>query len=234
MYAFVDYRITDEEMANLLKLNLEVIKIPKCNKIYDAINGHPDIQMNILKNNTNNDLIIHKDISQNFRNILEEKRIKYIVSEKSLESSYPSDIILNALILKDYFIHTLAYTDENLFNSQKSKINVNVPQGYTKCSVLPINENALITSDKGIYKILNTYGFDILLLPPGDILLPSLNYGFIGGAGGMISPHKIAFFGELDQYKYGNQVKKFLLKHGVTPIYLRKGKLIDRGSLFVL
>ena len=234
MFAFVDYRITDEEISNLSKLGLEVIKIPKCDKIYDAINGHPDIQMNILKNNTNNDIIIHKDISEDFRNILEEKHIKYIVSEKSLKSSYPSDIILNALILEDYFIHTLAYTDENLFNSQKSKINVNVPQGYAKCSVLPINEKALITSDEGIYKILTKYDFDILLLPPGDILLPSLNYGFIGGTGGMISHDKIAFFGELDQYKYGTQVKNFLSKYGVTPIALRKGKLIDRGSLFIL
>lgn len=234
MYAFTDYRITDEEILNLSKLNIEVIKIPKCNRVYEAINGHPDIQINVLKNSTNNKLIVHKDISEDFRNILEEKNIKYIVSEKSLERSYPSDIILNALILKDYFIHTLAYTDENLFNSQISKINVNVPQGYTKCSVLPINENALITSDKGIYKVLKEYDFDILLLPPGDILLPSLDYGFIGGTGGMISNNRIAFFGELDYYKYGNEVKSFLSRHGVNPIYLKKGKLIDRGSLIVL
>lgn len=234
MYAFTDYRITDEEILNLSKLNIEVIKIPKCNRVYEAINGHPDIQINVLKNSTNNKLIVHKDISEDFRNILEEKNIKYIVSEKSLERSYPSDIILNALILKDYFIHTLAYTDENLFNSQISKINVNVPQGYTKCSVLPINENALITSDKGIYKVLKEYDFDILLLPPGDILLPSLDYGFIGGTGGMISNNRIAFFGELDCYKYGNEVKSFLTRHGVSPIYLKKGKLIDRGSLIVL
>ncbi len=234
MYAFTDYRITDEEILNLSKLNIEVIKIPKCNRVYEAINGHPDIQINVLKNSTNNKLIVHKDISEDFRNILEEKNIKYIVSEKSLEYSYPSDIILNALILKNYFIHTLAYTDENLFNSQISKINVNVPQGYTKCSVLPINENALITSDKGIYKVLKEYDFDILLLPPGDILLPSLDYGFIGGTGGMISNNRIAFFGELDYYKYGNEVKSFLSRHGVSPIYLKKGKLIDRGSLIVL
>ena len=234
MYAFADYRITDEEILNLSKLNIEVIKIPKCNRVYEAINGHPDIQINVLKNSTYNKLIVHKDISKDFRNILEKKNIKYIVSEKSLDSSYPSDIILNALILKDYFIHTLAYTDENLFNSQISKINVNVPQGYTKCSVLPINENALITSDKGIYNVLKEYNFDILLLPPGDILLPSLDYGFIGGTGGMISNNRIAFFGELDCYKYGNEVKSFLTRHGVSPIYLKKGKLIDRGSLIVL
>ena len=50
----------------------------------------------------------------------------------------------------------------------------------------------------------------------------------------MISPDKIAFFGELDHYQYGTEVKSFLAKYGVTPIYLKKGKLVDRGSLFVL
>ncbi|MGN0143809.1 MAG: DUF6873 family GME fold protein [Clostridium sp.] len=234
MYAFVDYRISDEEISNLLKLNIEVIKIPKCNRVYDAINGHPDIQMNIIKNNTDNKLIIHKDISTEFRNILDEKGIKYIVSKKSLDYSYPSDIILNALILENYFIHTLSYTDENLFNSQKAKININVSQGYTKCSVLPINKKALITSDKGIFKALKEYDFDILLLPPGDILLPSLDYGFIGGTGGMITDDKIVFFGDLNYYKYGDAVIEFLSKYRITPIYLKKGKLIDRGSIFVL
>lgn len=234
MYAFTDYRITDEEINNLTNLGLEIIKVPKCTKVYEAIDGHPDIQINLLKNNTSDKLIIQKDISEDFRNILEKKHIQYIVAEKSLDSSYPSDIILNALILKDYFIHTLSYTDENLFNSQKSKININVPQGYTKCSILPINDKALITSDKGIYKILKDYDFDILLLPPGDILLPSLDYGFIGGAGGVVSQEKVGFFGELDEYKYGNEIKTFLTKHNMTPVYLKKGKLIDRGSLFVL
>ena len=50
----------------------------------------------------------------------------------------------------------------------------------------------------------------------------------------MISNNRIAFFGELDYYKYGNEVKSFLSRHGVSPIYLKKGKLIDRGSLIVL
>lgn len=234
MYAFIDYRTTDEEIQNLLNLNLDVIKVPKCNKVYEAINGHPDIQINILKNHSDNQLIIHKDISEDFKNILDEKYIKYIVSKKSLNNIYPYDIILNALVLNDYFIHNLAYTDENLLNSQNLKTNINVSQGYTKCSILPINEKALITSDKGIYKTLKSIGFDILLIPPGDIVLPSLNYGFIGGTGGMISHDKIAFFGELEHYKYGKEIKNFLDKYGVTPIYLKKGKLIDRGSLIIL
>lgn len=234
MHCFVDYRITKEELLNLSKLNLNPILVPKSDDVYEAINGHPDIQLNVLKNNSFNKVIIQKNISNKFKEILKSNNISYILSKKSLSNTYPKDIILNSLILENYFIHTLKYTDENLLISQNSKIYINVPQGYTKCSILPVREKALITSDKGIFDSLKYYNFDILLLPPGDILLPSLNYGFIGGVGGMISNNKMAFFGDLDSYKWGDQVKKFLFKYDVSPLALKKGKLIDRGSLITL
>lgn len=234
MHCFVDYRITKEELLSLSKLDLKPILVPKCNDVYDAINGHPDIQLNVLKNNSFNKIIIQRNISEKFKEILKLNDINYIVSKNTLSNTYPNDIILNSLILENYFIHTLKYSDENLLNSQNSKIHIDVPQGYTKCSILPVREKALITSDKGIFNSLKNYDFDILLLPPGDILLPSLNYGFIGGVGGMISNNKMAFFGDLDSYTWGDQIKKFLFKYDILPIALRKGKLIDRGSLFTL
>lgn len=234
MHCFVDYRISGEELDALLQLKLNPILIPKCPKVYEAIDGHPDIQLNILKNNSKNKIIIQKDIPNCFKKILEANSINYIVSKSSLSNTYPYDIILNSLILDNYFIHNLKYTDEDLLKSQSLKVHINVPQGYTKCSILPIRENALITSDKGIFNILRNYNFDILLLPPGDILLPNLNYGFIGGVGGMISNNEMAFFGNLDYYKWGNEIKDFLFKYDVAPVYLKNGKLIDRGSLLVL
>ncbi|WP_297420677.1 DUF6873 family GME fold protein [Clostridium sp.] len=234
MHCFVDYRITKEELLNLSKLNTNPILVPKCDDVYEAINGHPDIQLNTLKNKSSNKIIIQKNISKSFIKILEENNITYLISQNSLSSKYPGDIILNSLILGEYFIHTLKFSDENLLKSQASKIHINVPQGYTKCSILPVTENALITSDKGIFEALKNYKFDILLIPPGDILLPSLNYGFIGGVGGMISNNKMAFFGDIDSYKWGAEIKKFLFKYDVTPISLRKGKLIDRGSLLTI
>jgi hypothetical protein len=234
MHCFVDYRITKEELHNLSQFNMNPILVPKCNDVYGAINGHPDIQLNILKNKSHDKIIIQKNISENFKKVLETNNIKYIASKETLSNKYPNDIILNSLTLDNYFIHNLKYSDENLLKSQIKKIHINVSQGYTKCSILPVRENALITSDKGIFNALKNYNFDILLLPPGDILLPSLNYGFIGGVGGMISSSKMAFFGDLDSYNWGNEVKKFLYKYDVSPIPLRRGKLIDRGSLLTL
>lgn len=234
MYGFIDYRTTKEEINNLYKLNIEPIIVPKSNKVYEAINGHPDIQLNVLKNSSSNQIIVHKDITSSFLKTLDNKNINYIISKSSLSNTYPNDIILNSLILNNYFIHNLKYTDNNLLFSQGAKEKINVSQGYTKCSILPIRENALITSDVGIFSTLSNYNFDVLLLPPGDIILPNLNYGFIGGTGGLISDNQMAFFGELTNYAWGDDVIKFLSKYDLCPVYLKKGKLIDRGSLFVI
>lgn len=233
MVCFIDYRTTKKEKDILSSLNLEIIEIPKCPNVYEAINGHVDIQLNILDKKSKK-VIINKNLDENFKKKLASSNIEYIESKKILNYSYPNNIFLNALILGDYFIHNLKFSDEHLLMHQSGKTLINVKQGYTKCSCLPITNNSLITSDVGIHKTLLKHGFDILLLPPGDIILNGLNYGFIGGTGGLINEETIAFFGNLDHYKYGDEVKSFLKKHNVTPIYLSDTKLCDRGSLLVI
>jgi len=233
MFCFIDYRTTDEEIKSLENQGFTCIKIPKCTSLYNAIDGHVDIQLAIL-DKCKKEVIIHKNMDKNFKNLLISKGIKIHETACSLNSTYPNNIILNALILKNYFIHNLKFTDSELIKSQNFKKLVNVNQGYTKCSCLPLNEKAIITSDIGIYNTLSKEGFDILLLPPGDIELPGLDYGFIGGTGGMISETTMAFFGSLDHYLYGESVKNFLSKYNITPLYLKNDKLTDRGSLLTL
>ena len=233
MFCFLDYRISNEELNNLIDLNIKPILIPKCPKVYEAINGHVDIQLNIL-DKKNKKVIVQKDISKDFLNLLSSNEISYTLSENSLGTNYPENIIINALITDNLFVHNLNYTDPNLLKLQNSKKVINVKQGYCKCSILPLGKNAFITSDKGIYKKLIQEDLDVLLIPPGDILLPSLNYGFVGGVGGMISENKLALFGELNSYAYGKEVYNFLYKHDIEPIALKKGKLIDRGSLLCI
>lgn len=233
MFCFVDYRISDLEKNTLEKLNLNIIKIPKCDTLYDAINGHVDIQVHILDKESKT-ILINKNMPVEFKKNLSNLKIKFIESYSDLGKSYPFNIGLNAFSINNYFIHNLKHTDKNLLSFQESKELINVKQGYTKCSCLPISENAFITNDKGLYKSLIKYNFDILYLPPGDITLDGFDYGFIGGTGGLIDDNTIAFFGHLDFYKYGDSVKEFLNKYNVKPIYLKNDKLTDRGSLFVI
>lgn len=233
MICFVDYRISIIEEKSLKNLGIKIIKVPPCNNLYNAIKGHVDIQLNILSK-IEKKVIVQKGISDSFKKELIANNINFIESKSSLGKKYPSNIALNSLILDNYFIHNLNFSDENLIESQKNKALVNVKQGYTKCSSLVVNDHSIITSDKGIYNSLLKYNFDILLVPPGDIILDGLDYGFIGGTGGLINSSTMAFFGSLEKYAYGEEVKKFLKKHNVNPIYLNNSKLYDRGSLFTL
>ena len=233
MIAFIDYRTSNEEINSLKNLNIDVIKVPCNSNLYPAINGHVDIQLNILNSDTKT-IILNKDIDNNFKKILQEKEINFINSFNSLNKNYPENISLNAYITQNYLIHNLNFTDKEIINYCKTKKQIHIKQGYSKCSILPLREKVVITSDMGIYKTLIKENFDVLLIPFGDIELPGLNYGFIGGVGGMISSNSMAFFGSLEKYAFCDEVKKFLYKYDIKPIYLRDSKLFDRGSLLLL
>lgn len=227
----VDHRITNEEKYSLKKLNYDVLICPPNNTLYEAVCGHPDMLLHPINKNT---IIIHKEMDQSFINKLKNLNYNVLLSNQNIQTKYPHNIILNALNINNILVHNLKYTDKTLLNyfNQYNKIHVN--QGYTKCSTAIVNDKAIITSDTGIAKSLYKLNFDVLLVPPGDILLPGLNYGFIGGTCGLLEPNLIAFFGDLKFYKNGDMILNFLKKHNVTPVFLRKGKLIDRGSIFSL
>ena len=102
---------------------------------------------------------------------------------EALSSSYPGNIIYNAVCTGKYFIHNLKYTDADLLNSAKAwksaLILVDVPQGYTRCCCLPVNDTSFITSDRGIEKALTAAGADVLLIEKGHIELPGFDYGIM-------------------------------------------------------
>ena len=226
---FVDCRISEVELHNLYKENLNIIQIPKSPHLYDSICAHPDIQVNITSSSS---IILASNSYLDTSKISSNIDIKY--SKNKLEEKYPKNIFLNAVNLKDYFIHNLKYTDEVLLSSVQNKELINIKQGYSKCSCCIISDSALITSDIGIYNSLKPYNIDTLLVPAGDIKLPGLSYGFIGGCSGLIAEDKLAFFGNLKNHNYEKEVKDFLFKHNVEPIYLCDSKLIDRGSILTL
>ncbi len=225
---FVDYRISEEELFNLGKLGLNVIKCPKCELLYDAVDGHPDMLMCLTGEKS---LVAHRDIDHDFLGRLGLLGFDVTLSKESIRSSYPHDVLLNAVNLPGLFVHNLGCTDGSLMAAAEGKKLVNVKQGYTKCSCAVVSGHALITSDKSIHKALRHTDIDVLLLPPGDISLPGLDYGFIGGTCGLIDKNHMAFYGDLSLYAYGAEVLEFLTKHNVEPVYLRRGKLADRGSI---
>lgn len=227
-FLFIDNRINNVELSNLKKLNKKIFQVPNCEYVYPAISSHPDILMNIIDNKN---ILVHKNMNNDFLCKIKESEFNIIYSKNSLNDSYPKDIILNALSTNGVFVHNLIFTDETLLELNKHKKLINVKQGYTKCSIALVDNNSIITSDVPIAKTLNNEGFKVLLVPPGDIILEGLNYGFIGGTCGLVEDKVLAFYGSLDHYTYGREVLKFLKECKVEPLFLRDGKLIDRGSI---
>ena len=227
----VDYRIDNEEKNSLDALGYDVLICPPSSILYDAVCGHPDMLLNIIDLNT---IIVHKDTEKKFVNNLCSYGYNVIFSNSELEVSYPGDVALNAVNMTNIFVHNLNHTDKILLEAVNNKKLIHVKQGYTKCSTAIVSENAIMTSDTGICNALKIEGFDVLFLPPGDIVLPGLNYGFIGGCCGLLEEGLLAFYGDLNCYAYGNEVLNFLNKHKVKPAFLRKGKLMDRGSIFAI
>jgi hypothetical protein len=227
----VDYRIEDVELINLQKLGFQVAAVPPSAILYEAVCGHPDMLLHIVDSST---IIVHREMTLDFIIRLKNLNVNVVVSQNSLQRNYPNNIILNAVILDNLFIHNVKYTDAELLYFVKNKKIKNVKQGYTKCSTAVVSSNALMTSDKGIAKCAQEEAIDVLLLPPGDILLPGLDYGFIGGCCGLLEDGLLAFYGDLEHYAYGKEILDYLKKHKVEPLFLRNGKLIDRGSLITI
>ena len=145
-----------------------------------------------------------------------------------LQKEYPLDSILNAAMFdkrlicgkqsEDYFVN---YVDEI----------IEVKQGYSKCSICPVNDNSLITDDASVFKACTAAGFDVLLVSKGSVLLKGFDYGFIGGCCGKIAPDTIAFFGNLKTHYDYQKIESFLIERGVYPLSLSTGSLIDVGSI---
>ncbi|NLM34033.1 MAG: hypothetical protein GX206_01185 [Clostridiales bacterium] len=231
-YCLVDSRISEVELKELYKLGVEPLLCPKCDNLYDAISCHPDIQVFVLNQNN---IIVHNQINKDLLEKLHGLGKKIHFSKKILSNKYPHDIILNCFILGDLFIHNIKYTDEKIINLLPDNIKkINVKQGYSKCSTAIVNDKAVITTDPSIAKALSYEKVDVLYLPPGDIILEGMNYGFIGGTCGLLNKNNIAFYGNLDKYMYGNEVKSFLKKYKINWHCLADSRLVDRGSILML
>jgi hypothetical protein len=97
-----------------------------------------------------------------------------------------------------------------------------------------VNEKSGITSDEGIFRTLSGQGFDILLIRPGHIRLPGMDYGFIGGATGLISKHEMVVAGSLNLHPDGVRIEEFLADRGVSLVNLSEEPAMDIGTIIGL
>jgi len=81
--------------------------------------------------------------------------ILLLKGEAELGPKYPASVYYNAARVGNIVFHNTKYTDKILReNFSKMGIElVHINQGYAKCAISVVNENSIITMDRGIAKV---------------------------------------------------------------------------------
>ena len=220
-----DYEI----ITALHKLGIDTLSPEKDNNLSEEVSCHADM----LLCHTGNNKIILAPSQRKLYNELKQRDFEVLFSEE-LKELYPEDILLNVAVGKAFACANFSFTSKILLENLKDKALINVKQGYTKCSLCFVRENAYITEDTGIAAALRNNGADVLLIEKGDIFLSKKHFGFFGGATGKISENELSVCGKLSTHRNHKEILAFLDKHSVSPVELCNGQIRDIGGILPL
>ena len=240
-YVFIDSRIRDFELEQLRGMGYKVILLKKQDHVYPEISAHADIFMIKI----NNFLFIEEKMYSSllkdilFNEFLENARGKInIIKVPEVGDKYPEDIKLNIAIVGGRAFHNLKYTDKNLIEYVDNCKFIDVKQGYTNCSTAIIDENSIITNDKGIYEACKKEDIDSLFINVDDgeikLLKDDGSYsdmrGFIGGCISRIGD-SVIIFGDIKKLNDYEKIFEFMRKKNIKIISFKGEDLIDYGGL---
>lgn len=215
-----------EAINTLSNLGITVNKVDKCINLPDYLSTHADLQY--FHYNKNNIFCADKEITGEYAQNLKLTRIS-----KMLDINYPDDVPLNAASIRNYLICNKKYIAREIIEKAEidNKIIIDVKQGYTKCSVCVVDNESIITDDESIYRAVQNYLNDVLLISKGSIRLNGQNYGFIGGCTGKLAKNIMAVNGRIDSHSDCNKIIDMLSKHNIEIIELTNDYLTDIGSI---
>ena len=175
MLIFIDKRAPETARQTLRKYG-EVVEFSTKGIVYEAISGHPDIFMC----QTPETVVVAPNIPAEFLAVLDNNHINFVFGKNPVGIKYPETAIYNAVVTEKYLVHNITFSDPVILNVEEKKQIIPVKQAYTRCNLLFLNENAAITSDKGIEKQLAAFGVRTLFVDPAGVELPGFKHGFFG------------------------------------------------------
>ncbi len=223
--------LNEQACKTIIDLGYEIIDFMPNQNVDSRIAHHADLSFFVC----DKDIFIAKEMSY-----LAEKFVSlgyYVhVIDTWLGKEYPSDVKLNCVLFGEYFLCNVDTVSENVLNyiRQKGKTVINVNQGYTKCSVIPVADNAIITDDESVSNKCTEYGIDVLKIKKGNVILDGFDYGFIGGTAGLLFDDIIAFNGDVLTHPDGEKIIEFISKYKKRYVSLAENTLVDIGSIICL
>lgn len=226
MYAIIDKRTPLEVKKNLKKYTDDIFEFSSEEITYNSISGHPDIF--IYKDE--NTLILAPNTPKKLLNFLDEKAVSYSFGIKPVGISLDDSVPYNCLSSEKYFFCKVGKPDVSIQKICSKKQLINIPQSYARCSMFAV-KNKIITSDKGIVKVLENNNIEYFYFDPSEIRIKDHKNGFIGGTMGMLN-EKVFFLGDILKHSDGIALHKFITSLDLEVICLGSDYLYDGGGLF--
>ena len=243
-----DARMPEEAKKNLKKLG-DVLFLNPTEITYKSISAHPDI----FFFQTKDGFIYAPNAPKKIVKELKKRKIKLTEGKKEVGKRYPETVPYNAVGIGDTLIHNLKHTDSTILSLYPNHIHVN--QGYTRCNLVALNENAFITSDEGIFNAVNgqqttdnsivaetqrrkdaefrvqSSKFKVFYIDPKQIKLEGHDHGFFPGCCG-VWKNNLIVCGSTKNLKEKEELDRFLKDNNFNLIELYDGELVDVGSVF--
>ena len=217
---------------SLLVRGFSLLKLPTHPHIKSAVGAHPDglifkYKREILTPADLCDAAPH--VFSDLREMCPEISISFTSDEPT--SKYPYDTPMNAKVIGKYLFAKVDSVSKSVLGlaARHGLTVVNTKQGYPACTTLAIGENA-ITADRGMAKVLESYGIKVTVIENGGISLPPHEYGFIGGASGCFGG-KVYFFGNIDAHPSADIIKSWCNDLDHEPVSLSNEPLADLGGM---
>ena len=235
MLVLTDCRINENCLTELKNLGFEAIFMPPALNLQSGVSSHTDMLLFLGFGK----LFCHGEYyrinTELIERIANRAKLEVVLSDEKWSAEYPHDVLFNACTVGKRLLCNEKTVSRLIIDEARSQGYgiINVPQGYTKCSVCVVSDNAIITADRAIAAACTSAGIDALLVTEGHVSLPPYEFGFIGGASGVCGDN-IYFCGSLDTHPDSQNIKGFCQKYGRSVISLSNDTMQDVGSLIFI
>lgn len=225
--AFVSGIMPEDLIDELNALGIRTHVLGRSKNLCGEVAYHPDMLLNNFKKGLwaceHNADYLPKDLpGRIFRE-----------TEAVLRDKYPFNCLFNNFNIGNTLVCGVSvHPMIKMCAKYEDKRIILVPQNYTKCCTIPINKKAVITCDKTIASMLKRGDFDVLFIDDKEgVGLNGFDYGFIGGCAAMLSENLLGFTGNLNTYKFGDDIRDFCANHGVDAFSLSSHRMYDFGGI---
>lgn len=223
----LDTRINRKSVETLIKLGYEPVFIPECKNLQKPVSAHPDMSVFTI------DCVIFT--TRELVHLFGDREV--VVCKREEEPlKYPKDIMFNCAVVGNNVLCKIDNTNKKVLEylSLNNYNIVNVNQGYAKCSTCIVSDNAIITEDENIEQAAIKSGIEVLKIKKGFVNLDGYEYGFIGGASGLLNNNLLCFNGNIEKHPDYSRICGFCRKFNVEILSLNDDVLYDVGSIIAI